>query len=77
MLKMRIFWKKGCKIASASRDPPPNPPWPPTAVAWLMTPAYYYNLVEFVSSAKCVLLPSKKNYRKCSAFASSALLHLF
>jgi len=45
----------------------------------VVTPAYYYNFVEFVSSVKCILFRSKKtsNYRKYSAFASSALLHLF
>jgi len=44
------------------------------------TPAYYYNFFEFVFSAKCVLVLSEKEqnkYSRCSAFASSALLHIF
>jgi len=39
----------------------------------VVTPAYYYNFVEFV------FIPLKKepsNYSKYSAFASSAFLHL-
>jgi len=31
MPKMLIFWKKGCKIATASDAAPPNPRWPPVA----------------------------------------------
>jgi len=46
----------------------------------VVIPTYYYNFVEFVSSIRYILFRSKKkpsNYNKCSAFASSALLHLF
>jgi len=46
----------------------------------VVTPTYYYNYVEFVSSAKCVLLAFKKGQNSStvnSAFASSALLQLF
>jgi len=76
---MRIFWNKNVKLivgGSASEPllasaPPPDP--------HVITPAYYCKFVEFISSAKCVLLPSKtqqNNYSKCSAFASSLLLLL-
>jgi len=41
------------KIASASGAPPPDPR--------VVVSAYYYNFVEFMSNAECVLLPSKKN----------------
>jgi len=55
---MRIFWEKNCRLAS-----PPNPRLivslrPQTPV---VTPVYYYNFVEFVSSAKCILFRSKNN----------------
>jgi len=47
---MRIFvLEKGCKNRSASGGPPPEP--------CVVTFTYYYNLVEFVSSANSVLLP--------------------
>jgi len=49
---MRIFGKKTVKIASASLLPPPDPRF--------VTSAYYYNLVEFVSSAKCILIAENK-----------------
>jgi len=65
MLKMRIFFKKAVKIASASGVPPKNPRLPPVAgefpVPRVVTPVYYYNLVEFVSNVKYVPVPSKKN----------------
>jgi len=51
-IKMRIFEKKNCKNClnvGASKDP-----------VWLLTLSYY-NFVEFISSAECVLLHSKKN----------------
>jgi len=69
MLKMRIFWEKTVKFVWA---PPPD--------FHVVTSTYYYNFVEFISSAKCILFHSKKeasNCCKCSAFASSTLLHLF
>jgi len=47
---MRIFWVKTVKIVSASGAPPLHPR--------VLIPAYYYNFVEFVSSAKCVLFHS-------------------
>jgi len=53
--------KKTVKIASASGAPPPDPR--------LVTLAYYYNFVKFVSSAECVVLPNKQaqnSCRKCS-----------
>jgi len=40
-LKVRIFWKKNVKIASASGDPSPD--------LRFVTPSYYYTFVEFVS----------------------------
>jgi len=79
LLKNAYFLEKSVKITSASRAPLQNPRLLP-ATARVVTPAYYYNFVEFVSSAKCVLYSkhTKQNsYSKCSAFASSALLHLF
>jgi len=45
----------------------------------LLLPTYYYNFVEFISSAKC-LSSYKKNKLttvKCSVFVSFALLNLF
>jgi len=51
-LKMPILWeKKTVKIVSAS------PPLDPRVVI----SAFYYNFVELVSSAKCILFRSKKN----------------
>jgi len=73
MIKNAYFGgKKTVKIVSVSGAPPPDPRF--------VTPAYYYNFVEFVSNAKCIIIPLKKetsNYSKCSAFASSALLPIF
>jgi len=82
---MLIFWKKNCKsrlsvggsahetpFASGGWDLPPDP--------HVVTPAYYYNFVEIVSSAKMrfiTLLKDQNNYSIRSAFASSALMHLF
>jgi len=70
MLKNACFLEKNVKIVSASGAPPLNA---------RLIPAYYYNFVEFVFSAKCTVIPLTKepsNYCKCSTFASSALLHL-
>jgi len=43
----------------------------------VVTPIYYYDFVEFVSSVKCVSLPEKNDSSACSAFSSYALLLLF
>jgi len=48
MLKNAYFLEKTIKSASASGAPPPD--------LRVATTAYYYNPVDFVSSAKCVLL---------------------
>jgi len=83
---MRIFFEKNCKIASASGAQPPNPRLLPAALCSasdtrVVTPAYYYNFTEFVSSAKCILRitfkEEKNSCKKWSAFAFSAFLHLF
>jgi len=79
MLKNACFLEKTVKIVSASGDPPPKLRLlRRLGYLRVATPIYYYNFVEFVSSAKCILFRSKKkrNYCKCSAFASCALLHL-
>jgi len=61
MLKNGYFWTKTVKIVSASGAPPVSirrlgaPPPDPRVV----TPAYYYNLVESVSSVNCDLSPKK------------------
>jgi len=63
-LKMRIFRKITVTIISASGISPPNPRLPlttPPLNPHFVTYAYYYNFVEFVSGAKCVLLPLKRN----------------
>jgi len=49
---MRIFWKK-LQNSLQCRGLRPQTSH--------ITPIYYYYFVEFVSSVKCVLLPSKKN----------------
>jgi len=71
--------EKNAKIASASRAPPPNPRWPPAAGASppdlrVVTPAYYYNFVKFISSAKFGLLPLKKN-KFCIFQIFAAIFH--
>jgi len=63
---MRIFWEKTVKIVLASGAEPLNPRLPLAAGGSaprppLITPVYYYNFVEFVSSAKCILFRSKNN----------------
>jgi len=65
MLKMRNFEKKNVKIVSTSGAPPPNPRLPPAAWASLpdprvITPAYYYSFVEFISSTKMRFIPLVK-----------------
>jgi len=75
MLKNVYFLGKNVKIVLAGKlfksAPPPD--------SRFVTPAYYYNFVEFVCIAKCTLLFKQEpsNSSICSAFASSALLHLF
>jgi len=66
MLKNAYFMGKTVKIVSSSGAPPPNPRLPPAAGGSasdprLVIPACYYNSIEFVSSAKCILFRSKKN----------------
>jgi len=81
---MRIFGKN-CKIASASGTPPPNHRLSPAAGELRPRPqrffsAYYYNVIEFDFSVKIRFSSLKNgpnNYRICSTFASSAVLHLF
>jgi len=81
---MRIFWKKlknrlsvgGSALVCLRRL------GAPLLRLRIVTSAYYYSFVEFISSAKSVYFPHKKNKIttvkfKCSVFASSALLHLF
>jgi len=64
MLKNKYFLKKNVKIASASEIPPPNPRLPMEAWCSASRPprchSRYFSFAEFVSSAKCVLLTSKK-----------------
>jgi len=75
---MRIFWEKTVKIVSASRAEPPNPRLPPAAGGSdprVVIPAYYYNLVEFVSSAKCILFRSKKKQVTTANVLPLLLLH--
>jgi len=51
---MRIFWKKDAKKSSQRRVLcPPDPR--------VVTSAYYYNFVKFISSAKWGILLSKQN----------------
>jgi len=52
---MRNFWKKAKKspLPPAAGGPPSDP--------CVVTSVYNYSFVKFVSSAKCVLLPSEKN----------------
>jgi len=66
---MRIFLKKRCKNYFSVEGSSPEPlfasgDWrveaPPPDLR-VVTPVYYYNFVEFVSYATCVLLPYKKN----------------
>jgi len=62
---MCIFWKK-CKSRLNVRGSAPRTPvglrrlWVPLPDSGVVTPAYYYNIVEFVSSTKCGLLPEEK-----------------
>jgi len=60
--------KKTVKIASMSGTPTPD--------LRVVTPADYYNFVEFVSHATCVLLLSKKN-KKTTIFVVFLLLPHF
>jgi len=72
---MRIFWNKNAKITSASGAP--RTPIFSGGCPHIITLAYYCKSVEFISSAKCVLLPSKKERNNCSkCFASSSVFVL-
>jgi len=85
MLKIAYFWEKTVKIVSASGIRPQTPVFlrrlgAPPPDPRVVTPAYYYNFVKFVSSAKCILFRSEKNQVTTAnvfVFASSGLLHLF
>jgi len=68
MLKNAYFWRKIVTIASALGDPPPNPRLPPGPRCFAPSP-FLAQIMRFITL--------KKNYSKCSAFAFSALLHLF
>jgi len=62
MLKNAYFLGKNCKNRLSVGCSAPEPPlgfggWPDPRV---VTPAYYFNSVEFVSSAKCILFRSTK-----------------
>jgi len=48
---MRVFWKKAVKITNPRLLP---------ADSRVVSLAYYYNLIQFVSSARCVLSPRRK-----------------
>jgi len=64
---MCSFWEKNCKNRLSVGGSAPEPPF--ASGGWelrppdprVVTPAYYYNFVELVSSAKCVLFRLKKN----------------
>jgi len=78
MLKNAYFLEKSVKFATASEAPPPEPPF--ASSDWCLGPrpqrfssAYYYSFVEIISSAKCVLLPSKKD--KITTINVLLLLH--
>jgi len=71
MHKNAYFLKMTVKFASASGAPPPNPRLPLAAGSStpnlrVVTSAYYYNFVEFVSIVKCILLSPSKNPQKRS-----------
>jgi len=50
-------WKNRLSVGGSAREPRLPPPPDPRIV----TSAYYYNFVQFIYSAKCDLLPFKKN----------------
>jgi len=52
MLKNAYILEKTVKFAAASGSPPPD--------LRIITLAYYYSFVEFVSNAKCVYYPKKR-----------------
>jgi len=61
MLKNAYFLGKNCKNRLSVGGPPPPPPLTSRGLGaalpdlHVVTPAYYYNFVEFVSSGKCIL----------------------
>jgi len=78
MLKNAYFLEKDVKnrLSFGGRTPaglrrlgaePPDPR--------VVTPAYYYNFVKFISSTKCGLLPWKKN-NFCIFQIFAAIFHL-
>jgi len=74
---MRIFWKE-LKIASASGALSSIPRLLPAAALpdpRDFTPTYYYNFVEFVSSIKCVSLPSTLKKEHITSVNVLLLLH--
>jgi len=66
-LKLRIFWKKSCKIVAASGALPPNSRWPPAAGDSASRPPccssrlryFRYSFVELISSVKLFYLHRK------------------
>jgi len=67
MLKNAYFWGESCKnrLRFGGSDPS------------VLTPACYYNFVEFVSSAKCIFFRSKKKQITTANILPLLLLHLF
>jgi len=63
---MHIFWNKNVKITSVSGAPPRTPVFLRRLSGSTPRPTRYYSClllqdVEFISSTKCILFPSKKN----------------
>jgi len=69
MLKNAYFLEKTIKIVSSSGDPPPDPR--------VVTPVYYCNFVEFISSGKCILFRSKKKQVTTANVLPLLLSHFF
>jgi len=61
MLKMRYFLGKNCKNRlSVGGSAPESPFASGGSDPRVVTPAYYYNFVEFISSGECILSRLKK-----------------
>jgi len=73
-LKNAYFLRKKLKIAGGKRFQPPF-----ASGSWgrVVTLAYYYNSVEFVFSAKCVLFCSEKETSNISKVLPLLLSHLY